>query len=492
MTFYSLFLNDIKLFFPEIFVMLTSLLLLLYGVFIITSKAYNYPIITENIYYYTLLVVFLTFWLVSNNPMESSVAFSKTLISNDMTNYAKLFVLLSIFGSLLVSNSYLKNYKINNFEYYLLILFSVLSLNLLISSNDFITLYLAIEMQALVFYILAAFKKDSVYSTEAGLKYFILGAFSSGMLLFSFSIVYGIMGTTNLTEIHNICLDSSFVGYDLTKVGLIFLLSTFLFKVGSVPFHMWVPDVYEGAPTSTTVYFSIVPKLALVIVVLRMVNYSFISFNSISTSLLLLSALLSILMSSVVAYKQESLKRLLAYSGIGHVGFILLAIATNSPKAALFYSIIYIFPSFVIWGTLISCLQSSKKQSQATISMLGALSSVNPTLAIILSLSFFSLAGIPPLVGFSGKAFVLFSLLFSKHYFVSLLVVIASTISAVYYISIIKTIYFEKNKNWILYKPIDKGKALCLSLSTFLIFFLFLEPTLLLLINDIMVLEFLN
>ena len=170
--------------------------------------------------------------------MEASYFFLKAFVSNDFVKYTKLIVLTSVFLVVLVSYDYIQNYKLNNFEYFLLILCSVFSLNLLISSNDFIVLYLALEMQALCFYILAAFKKKSVYSTESGLKYFILGAFSSGLLLFSFSLIYGLTGTTNFTELSYYCLDESFVGSNLVRVGLIFLVSAFLFKVAAFPFHM--------------------------------------------------------------------------------------------------------------------------------------------------------------------------------------------------------------------------------------------------------------
>lgn len=489
LLFSDLFLEGIKLFFPEIFLSLTILILLLYGVFLTTSRNYNYPLITKNIYFYLLMVVALTWWLVWNNQMEASYFFLKAFVSNDFVKYTKLIVLTSVFLVVLVSYDYIKNYKLNNFEYFLLILCSVFSLNLLISSNDFIVLYLALEMQALCFYILAAFKKKSVYSTESGLKYFILGAFSSGLLLFSFSLIYGLTGTTNFTELSYYCLDESFVGSNLVRVGLIFLVSAFLFKIAAFPFHMWSPDVYEGAPTSTTVFFAVVPKLALVGVFLRLLNLSFVKFEEMWSLLLLMSGIISVVIGGFVAFKQENLKRLLAYSGVGHVGFILLAMSTKSVtgiQVSLFYAIVYMLTSVLIWSVFLSTLSLEKNELSYSINHWGGLSSVNPSLSLVLSLGLFSLAGIPPLVGFSAKAFVFFSLLNSSSYLSCILTVLVSVISASYYISIIKTVYFEKNKNWLYYEDLSKGFSIVIILSALGLLGLFFSPTLIILWIELM------
>lgn len=507
MFFSDLFVNDIKYFYPEIFLSLTLLILLLYGVFVATSRSYNYPVITKNIYLYVLFVIFLTFVLVWNNPLESNYFFMKTFVSNDLVTYTKLVTLGSVFFVMVIFYSYLEEYQVNNYEYLLLILFSVFSLNLLICSNDFVSLYLAIEMQALAFYILAAFKKKSVFSTESGLKYFILGAFSSGLLLFSFSLVYGVLGTTNLTEIRYFCLDDAFVGSDLVKVALLFLVGAFLFKVGAFPFHMWVPDVYEGAPTSTTVFFAVVPKLALVAVFLKVFNYSFFQFSEIWSLTILLSGISSIILASFVAFKQDNLKRLLAYSGLSHSGFILLAFSTKSftgIQVSLFYSFVYILTSFIVWGALICAMPKlvrkenklleklnlpttyEKRKGQASITIWGGLSTVNPTLALVLAIAFFSLAGIPPLVGFSAKAFVFLAALTASNYVVAMVGVLASVVSAAYYTSVIKTIYFEKSKNWVFYEGTGKSVSLVLATSFFFVNFLFFFPTILVLVTELM------
>jgi NADH-quinone oxidoreductase subunit N len=491
MNFSLLFANDIKIFFPEIFLAFAILIVMVYGVFLATSITYNYPLLSRNIYFLTLFILGFTLLLVFHNPIDYGLIFQKTFIHDDLSRIAKVFVLGSAFGCLVLSQSYLENSQINNFEYFLLILFSILGLNLLISSFDLVSAYLAIELQALSFYVLAAFQRRSVFSTEAGLKYFILGAFSSGLLLYSFSLIYGYTGTTNLMNIKHFCLDLNFDGVNVIKVALIFLCAGFLFKVAAFPFHMWSPDVYEGSPTSTTLFFATVPKLAILTFFVRLLSFSFSNFVDIWEKLLLFSALGSIIYAAFVALKQDSLKRLLAYSGIGHVGFILLPLTTNSLdglQALFFYSLIYMMTSLPVWAVVVSSL-GGKKRSQNSISLLSGLSTTSPALALVGALAFFSLAGIPPLVGFYSKVFVFFSAIKASYYFVAFVVLAISVVSTYYYISVVKTIYFEKNKNWIFYKDVSKGTSILLSISLILLVFLFFNPNLLLLYSQKMALS---
>ena len=491
MNFSILFANDIKNFFPEIFFSLAILILLVYGVLMATSLTYNYPLINKNVYALVLYIIFLTGLLVINNPIDYALIFQKTFIHDDLSRIAKLFVLGSAFACLILSQSYVENSQINNYEYFLLIMFSIFGLNLLISSYDLISAYLAIEMQALSFYVLASFQRRSVFSTEAGLKYFILGAFSSGLLLYAFSLIYGITGTTNLINIKNFCLDANFEGSNIIQIALIFLTAGFLFKIAAFPFHMWSPDVYEGSPTSTTIFFAVVPKLAVVTFFVRLYSFSFSSFSGVWEKVLLFSALGSILYSAFVAIKQNSLKRLLAYSSIGHVGFILLPLTTNTLdglQALFFYMLVYMIGSLLTWAVVLACLKG-KKNSQNNISILAGLPTSSPLLGLLAALAFFSLAGIPPLVGFYSKIFVFFSAIKSSLYMVAFIVLAVSVISTYYYISIVKTIYFEKNKNWIFYNTISKEKSLVLSISLILLLFLFFNPNLLLLLSQQMALS---
>lgn len=491
MNFSILFANDIKIFFPEIFFSLAILFLLVYGVLLATSLSYNYPLISQNIYTFVLYILLLTGLIVINNPVDYALIFQKTFIQDDLSRIAKLFVLGSAFTCLILSQSYIENSKINNYEYYLLFLFSIFGLNLLISSYDLISAYLAIEMQALSFYVLASFQRRSVFSTEAGLKYFILGAFSSGLLLYAFSLIYGITGTTNLINIKNFCLDPNFAGANIIKIALIFLTAGFLFKIAAFPFHMWSPDVYEGSPTSTTIFFAVVPKLAVLSFFVRLYFFSFSGFVEVWDKVLLFSAIASILYSAFVAIKQNSLKRLLAYSSIGHVGFLLLPLTTNTLEglqALFFYTLVYMIGSLPTWAVVLACM-GGKKNSQNNISILAGLPTSSPLLGILAALAFFSLAGIPPLVGFYSKIFVFFSVINSHMYLVAFVVLAASVISTYYYISVVKTIYFEKNKNWIFYDKVSKEKSILLSVSLILLIFLFFNPNILLLLSQQMALS---
>lgn len=491
MNFSILFANDTKIFFPEIFFSLAILIVLVYGVLVATSLTYNYPLISRNIYALVLYVIFLTGLLVLNNPVDYACIFQKTFVHDDLSRIAKLFVLGSAFACLILSQSYVENSQINNYEYFLLILFSIFGLNLLISSNDLISAYLAIEMQALSFYVMASFQRRSVFSTEAGLKYFILGAFSSGLLLYAFSLIYGVTGTTNLVNIKNFCLDPYFDGANIIQIALIFLTAGFLFKVAAFPFHMWSPDVYEGSPTSITIFFAIVPKLAVVTFFVRLYSFSFSSFSGVWEKVLLFSALGSIIYSAFVAIKQNSLKRLLAYSSIGHVGFILLPLSINSLdglQAVFFYMLVYMITSLPTWAVVLACM-NGKKNSQNNINILAGLPTASPIMAILAALAFFSLAGIPPLVGFYSKIFVFFSAIKSSLYMVAFIVLAASVVSTFYYISVVKTIYFEKNRNWIFYNTISKEKSIVLSISLILLVFLFVNPNVLLLLSQQMALS---
>jgi NADH-quinone oxidoreductase subunit N len=260
MNFSSLFLNDIVNVLPELCLATSILILLTYGVIYSTSHYYNYPIISKAISWLSVLSLLLTALLVSNNPVPFSIVLNNTFIHDTLTANAKIIVLVFAALCMLTASSYVKGQRINSFEYYLLTLFSMLGVILLIASYDLISAYLAIELQSLALYVLASFKKDSAFSTEAGLKYFILGAFSSGLLLFGSTLVYGFTGTTNFEDLARLlanlgALESSVFGVNAILVGITFISAGMLFKLAAAPFHMWSPDVYEGAPTTVSTFF---------------------------------------------------------------------------------------------------------------------------------------------------------------------------------------------------------------------------------------------
>nr|YP_010455066.1 NADH dehydrogenase subunit 2 [Vischeria punctata]UUA03902.1 NADH dehydrogenase subunit 2 [Vischeria punctata] len=489
MSFSTMFAGDIEVFLSEVFLGFTILGILVYGVLLSTSLTYKYPLIHKNIYILSCYILLLTGILSLCNPVNYVLIFQKNFICDDLGKISKLVIIGSSILTLIITQSYIKTHKINNYEYFLLILLSVFGLNLLISSNDFLSAYLAIELQALSFYVLASFQRKSIFSAEAGLKYFILGGFSSGLVLYGFSLVYGATGTTNLYILSLLCIDNNFIGYEISSIGLIFIIAGLLFKIGAFPFHMWLPDVYEGAPTSITSYFAIVPKLGVLIFFSRLIFCSFLTYYFFWEKILLFSAIGSIAYSSIVAIKQHNLKRLLAYSSIGHVGYMLLALAVGSAdgtQALIFYSFVYILSSIPVWCLLIYCMKG-RKSSQTSIITLSALPNTSPVLALAGGLGFFSLAGIPPLVGFYSKVFVFFSAVKSSLYLTVFVILVLNVISTYYYISIIKSIYFEKNINWIFYNSITKNTSVIMGIILIFLLFFFFDSSLLKLVSEKMV-----
>ena len=390
-NFLDLFENDFIGLFPEIFLMSSTFFLLVYGVFLSTSKVYNYPSLIENIGWLSLFTLLYTIVLLIHNPINHSLLFFNVLILDDFTFFFKLLLLGSAFASICISFDYFQQEKINAFEYIILILFSTVSMLCMISSYDFISMYLTIELQSLCFYVLGASKRNSEFSTEAGLKYFILGAFSSGILLFGCSMIYGFTGITNFGELAKLFTGSTFVfnevSFDSSMnvfhytngleshfsnfessgviIGIIFIAVGFLFKLTAAPFHMWAPDVYEGSPTNITAFFSITPKIALFAIVLRLFLYSFYDLIFPWQKIIILCSLASMCVGALAALSQYKIKRLLAYSSIGHVGYLLIGLccATIEGTEALFiYLIIYVIMTINIFAILLSLVGIKRVQ----------------------------------------------------------------------------------------------------------------------------------
>jgi len=360
-------------------------------------------------------------------------------------------------------------------------------------------MFLSIELQSLSFYVLATSKRNCEFSTESGLKYFILGAFSSGILLFGCTIVYGFTGTTNFEELAKLLTNIDYAGLGestssnvpsgaLTRVaiqlGILFLMVGFLFKVSAVPFHAWSPDTYEGAPTWITAFFSIVPKLALFGLFTRLFLSSFYDLSLEWSWIVIFSAIASMTFSCFVAMSQKKVKRLLAFSSIGHVGFLLMALACGNiegVQSMLIYLFIYMLMSINVFASVLSLDKGScsyTSPSQLYIADLHRLADHSPLLALNLTMLFFSMAGVPPLAGFISKFYVFFSALSSSLYVLAAIGVIASVFSSYYYIRLIKIMYFEKKQPLIVcYKPMDREKSLLIATSLTIIVFLFFYTT---------------
>ncbi len=528
-----LFDNDFKAFLPEIFLLVAGIFLLIYGVIYTTSKKKNYPIILVNISWLSLLSLFFTLILVLNNPFINAVLFFNTLLLDDLTKFLKIVIIFSTFFCIFISFDYIKQETLNAFEYVILIIFSTASMLFLVSSADFISMYLAIELQSLCFYVIAAIKRNSEFSTEAGLKYFLLGAFSSGLLLFGCSLIYGFTGITNFSELAQVfscgpqtLLDTissssnanlslyeegqtllsknNFFQPKACELGMVFILVGFLFKMTAVPFHMWAPDVYEGAPTSVTAFFSITPKAAILAIFLRLFFESFYDLMIPWQKILIICSLASMILGSFAALSQIKIKRLLAFSSIGHVGYLLSGFCCGTIEglqALLIYLVIYIIMTLNIFSffllpvrreslTKISFSSGHSIQRIKYITDLAMLSKTNPILAFTFTVTLFSMAGIPPLAGFYSKALLFFATMSSTLYVLAIVGVLTSVVSCFYYIRLIKIMYFEKPKLWCSFSTISRENAYTLACTLFFIMFFMLYPSPLYLITHKVALTF--
>jgi len=483
MDFSLLFQNNFKMFLPEFFLATSILVITLHGSLTATSKVLGFPLLLKSFNKISILILSFTLILVNNNSASFSIVYSSSFIFDLLTLNVKQFVLFSAILCLFISEHSLKLGKINQFEYFILILCSILGLLFLTSSFDLLSLYLAIEMQSLCFYVLSASKRDSSFSTEAGLKYFIIGSFSSGLLLLGISFLYGYTGTTHF-ENFSLLFSETNSPLPLIEKALLCIIIAFFFKIGASPFHMWTPDVYEGSPISSTIIFAILPKIALFATFLRFFQTCFSHFGETLFLFSICSGLCSVVIGSFVALKQKKLKRLLAYSSISHVGYLLLAFSSNSlegTQSLFFYLIIYMLTSFAIWSIVLSVNTSKNLDKSKTLSDLASLSTINPLLGFTALLAFFSLAGVPPLAGFFAKLEIFVNCLGSSLFFASLIAILSSVISSFYYIRLIKTIYFEKASDDGFKFSVSKSCSLILCFSMFFLFFLFFNPSLLLL-----------
>jgi NADH-quinone oxidoreductase subunit N len=446
--------------FPEIFLGTSLLLLLVSGSILGSSPKYNYPIICFQSYTCLILV-----WIILLIRLKTSTLVTYYFVIDDLSSNAKILIGLGLLACLGIS----KTTKIKAFEYYVLVLLGLLGLCFLTSSLDLLSVYLCLELQTLAFYILATFQNSSAFSTEAGLKYFLLGAISSALMLFGVSFVYGFSGTTNLEDLKILHFPN--IEHTLflpIQGGLFFFCIGLLFKLGVVPFHLWVPDVYEGAPTYVTAIFSVLPKIAIFSVLIRLINASSLYYWQ---SLFLILAMLSLLVGSLYALYQSKIKRLLAFSGISHVGYALLALSSSTFEgfqASILYIIIYIITALFFWGLALT-LESTKGRT-LYLNDIVIWGKTNSLLALTACIVVFSLGGIPPLGGFFAKFAVFASSAEVSLYLGTIVGLLTSAIGILYYLRLVKLINFEE-KGW--YRPLvlRKVHALSIGLAAFFLMF---------------------
>lgn len=450
---------------PEIFLSVATIGLLTYGVIMSKMGLKVSQLAKQN--YLSVIALLLTGLLILeemyflNSPVVGSVSISLDLLScSSYTLLIKLVLVLSSSLILLLGISSTIKEKMYEFEFSQLILLSTLGMMILVSSSDLIMLYLGIELMSLSLYVLAALKREGDHSTEAGLKYFLLGALSSGILLFGMVLIYTFTGETTFVGLNNYIWYGSDQGE--LVVGALFILISLIFKLGGVPFHMWVPDVYEGSPNIVTAYFAIVPKIATLGIMIVLLTGPFIGIFYSLQPLLIVCGVLSIVVGGVGALNQAKLKRLLAYSAISHVGFLLIGVATNtlfSIHATLIYILLYIVMSFSTFTLVLSLFKHGNYITQ-----LSGLSRSNPILALTFAFVLLSIAGVPPLAGFYSKYLILLSALDSEMYLITFLAIMGSAISAFYYLRIIKWMFF-KDTAYFHYK--DIGDVIYPTQSTF-------------------------
>ena len=458
--------DKLNFIYPEIFISLSVMFLLILGVF--KKKSSNLIV--------SLSVITLigTLVLIFGNPIDTNLSlFDGGYKIDYMSSYMKILTILSGIFVLITSSKFLKIYKLFNIEYPILILCSILGMMVMISSNDLIVFYIGLELQSLSLYVLAAFNRDQIKSSEAGLKYFVLSALSSGLLLYGCSLIYGFSGTTNFDQISNLMNNDQ---YGLT-FGIVFILVGLAFKISAVPFHMWAPDVYEGSPTSVTLFFAVAPKIAALTVIIRFLYVPFVNVIDQWQLIIVFLSLASMIFGAVAAIGQKNLKRLIAYSSIGHMGYALagLCVGTNQGIQS---SILYISIYLVMNLGFFCCLFMLKRNNTyfENIDDLSGLSKNHPLISLSLMVVLFSLAGIPPLAGFFAKFYIFKAILDQSMYYLAIIGLLTTVIAAFYYLRIIKIMYFDLEKEKY-DQDYNLGLKFTLALSTILIMFYFIYPS---------------
>ena len=466
---------------PEIFLSLWILLFIPLGVYTGGEKQARQSYFSL----YSIFGLIGAFILLISGDYRAARAFNDLIVVDRLVIYMKSLVLLCGILILIISEKYRSIEKLYFFEYPVLILFSILGMLIMISANNFITLYMGLELQSLSLYVLAALKKDSQKSSEAGLKYFILGALASCFLLFGISLLFGIAGTISFTEI-SIYLSKQSFDSPLLVLSVVMILAAIAFKISIAPFHMWTPDVYEGAPTSITAFFAIVPKIAAFAILIRILFISFIEISYIWQQILLLMAILSIFVGSFGALLQDNIKRLMAYSTIGNIGFILLALSMATPvglESSLIYITIYIITSLGVFTFILS--MEKEHVFLDKISSFSGMAKSNPFYSFCFAILLLSLAGLPPLAGFFAKFYVLRSVVLEGMIWVAVIGVIGSVISSYYYLKIVKIMYLDESEDSLKIESKNYIKFILGFSSIAILFFVFYAETIIILCSYI-------
>ena len=424
---------------PELFLLGAISVILLLDLFV-SERFQNLT------YYLTLATLAVTGYFVVGLIGESRVIFDGTFVLDSVASTFKVFIVGFSVVAMIYSRYYLRVHNLLKGEYFVLVLLSVLGMMVMASAHSLLTVYLGLEIMSLSLYTMIAIARDRAVAVEAALKYFVLGAIASGLLLYGMSMIYGVTGNLNIAEIASFAMISSLTSEQILilNFGLVFLVIGVAFKFGAVPFHMWIPDVYHGAPTSVTMFLSTVPKIAATAMLVRLLIDGLGEFQAYWADLFMVLAILSIAVGAVVALMQTNIKRMLAYSTISHVGFVLLGFVTGAVEgygAAAFYVLAYVLMSLAAFGCIIAL---NKKGFEADkISDFKGLSKGSPWFALIMLVVMLSMAGVPPFIGFYSKLFILQQVVSAGYIYLAIAAVIFAVISAYYYLQIIKAMYFD-------------------------------------------------
>ncbi|WP_104665708.1 NADH-quinone oxidoreductase subunit NuoN [Ensifer adhaerens] len=431
-------LASLQLSIPELILAVGAMALLMIGVFSGEKSASTVTGLA------VALLIIAGLWLVLKTG--EGAAYNGAFLSDPFAKFMKVLALIGSITALVMTVGHARSAQIDRFEFPVLLVLATLGMLLMISANDLISLYLSLELQSLALYVVAAINRDSIRSTEAGLKYFVLGALSSGMLLYGMSLIYGFTGHTGFTEI---AAALTAEGRSLGLIfGLVFVLAGLAFKISAVPFHMWTPDVYEGAPTPVTAFFAAAPKVAAMAILVRIVINAFEPVVADWQQIIVFISIASMLLGSFAAIGQKNIKRLMAYSSIGHMGYALVGLAAGSMagvRGVLLYMLIYMVMTL---GTFACILAMRRKEGEnvENVDDLAGLSQTNPFMATVLTVLMFSLAGIPPMAGFFGKYFVFMAAIEAQLYALAIIGVLASVVGAYYYLRVIKVMWFDDAK----------------------------------------------
>jgi len=457
---------NLNFIYPEIFLSISIMSLLIIGVFKKNSS--------NLVFNLSVISLLISLALIFNFPINTNIElFNNSYKIDYLSSFMKILTISSGIFVLLSSHKYIQTININKIEYPILALSSLLGMMVMISSNDLILFYIGLELQSLSLYVLASFNRNNLASSESGLKYFVLSALSSGLLLYGCSLIYGFSSSTNFIIISENLTQS---GYVLT-FGIVFILVGLAFKISAVPFHMWAPDVYEGSPTSVTVFFAILPKISALTVFIRFLYVPFLNLIEQWQMIIIFLSIASMLFGAIAAIGQKNLKRLVAYSSIGHMGYALAGLSTGTNhgiQSSITYISIYLFMNLAFF----SCIFMLKKDEKyfENIEDLSGLAKNHPLLSFSFLIVLFSLAGIPPLAGFFAKFYIFTAVIEESMYFLAIIGLLSTVIAAFYYLRLIKIIYFDAEKDK--YETNHNiGLKVTLFMSSIFILFYFIYPS---------------